>query len=65
MIMYEEGGRIRRSSESSPASTVDGFGWIQYEMDFTRFLVFGQASDDERKEYPDVLFETGSLKKTM
>ena len=44
---YEQGGQIRRSSQSVKDSIVEGFGRRKYKAEYIRYLVFAQASCDE------------------
>ncbi|MBU2102765.1 MAG: four helix bundle protein, partial [Candidatus Omnitrophica bacterium] len=59
--MFEEGGQIRRSSKSIPATIVEGFGRKQYQQEFIKFLTYAIASLDETKEHLELLHDSGSL----
>ncbi|MCO6499750.1 MAG: four helix bundle protein [Vicingus serpentipes] len=45
--LYEQGSQVRRSSKSVKDNIVEGYGRKKYKNDFTRFLVYAQASCDE------------------
>ncbi len=60
--MYEEGGQIRRSSKSVKSTIVEGYGRRRYVMDYIKFLIYAQASNDETIDHLETLYETGSLK---
>ena len=59
--MYEEGSQIRRSSESTRSSIVEGYGRRRYKQEFIRFLSYAIASNDETIDHLETLFETESL----
>jgi four helix bundle protein len=59
--MYEEGSQIRRSSKSVKSNIVEGFGRRNYKNDYTRFITFALASNDETINHLENLFETESL----
>jgi four helix bundle protein len=63
--MYEEGSQIRRSSKSIVSNIVEGFGRGRYKNEFIQFLTYSIASCDETKVHPEILHETGSLKKEL
>ena len=60
--LYEEGSQIRRSSKSTTAMIVEGYGRRRYKPEFIRYLVFSQSECDETIVHLDFLFETESLK---
>ncbi len=60
--MFEEGSQIRRSSKSSKAQIVEGYGRRKYKLDFLRFLTYSISSNDETIDHLENLFNTGSLK---
>ncbi|MCP5064480.1 MAG: four helix bundle protein [Ignavibacteriae bacterium] len=62
--MYEVGSQIRRSSKSTKANIVEGYGRRTYKNDFIRFLTYSISSNDETTDHLETLFETGSLKDT-
>ena len=59
--MYEEGSQIRRSSKSTGANIVEGFGRKKYKGEYVRFLTYALASCDETKYHLEVLCKTNSL----
>ena len=59
--MYEEGSQIRRSSKTTKATIVEGYGRRRYKAEFIRYLIFSQAECDETILHLDFLFETKSL----
>lgn len=58
---FEEAQQIRRSSKSVRSNIVEGYGRRRYKLEFIRFLVFAQASNDETTDHLETLFETKSL----
>jgi four helix bundle protein len=44
---YEVGGQIRRSSQSTKDTIVEGYGRRRYKPDFIKFLVYGYPSNLE------------------
>jgi len=60
--MHEEGSQIRRSSKSTKAQIVEGYGRRKYKLDFLRFLTYSISSNDETIDHLENLFNTGSLK---
>jgi four helix bundle protein len=60
--MYETGCQIRRSIKSVKSNIVEGYGRRQYKLDFIRFLVIAQASNDETIDHLKTLYLTKSLK---
>jgi four helix bundle protein len=63
--MYEQGSQIRRSSKSIVSNIIEGFGRRRYKNEFIRFLTYALASCDETKGHLEMLFQTGSLSKTL
>ena len=59
--LYEMGQQIRRSSKSTRATIVEGYGRRIYKADYIRFLIYALASNDETIDHLETLFETGSL----
>lgn len=45
--LYEQGSQIRRSSKSIKDQIAEGYGRRRYKLDFVKFLVYAQASNDE------------------
>ena len=62
--MYEVGSQIRRSSKSTKANIVEGYGRRTYKNEFIKFLTYSISSNDETTDHLETLFETGSLKDT-
>ena len=60
--MFETGQQIRRSSKSSRANIVEGYGRRRYQNEYYKFLVYSLGSNDETIDHLEVLWETGSLK---
>jgi len=44
---YEEGRQIRKSSKSVRSTIVEGYGRRYYKADFTRFIIYALAPNDE------------------
>jgi len=59
--MFEEGSQIRRSSKSTKATIVEGYGRKQYKGEFIRFLVYSLGSNDETTDHLENLYNTKSL----
>lgn len=59
---FEEAQQIRRSLKSVKSNIVEGYGRRRYKNEFIRFLIIAIASNDERTDHLETLFETGSLK---
>lgn len=59
--MYETASQIRRSSKSTRANIVEGYGRRRYKGEFLRFLSYSIASNDETTDHLECLFETDSL----
>ena len=60
--LYEEGGQIRKSSESVKSTIVEGYGRRRYQQEYIRFLTYAIASNDETIDHLETLYETDSLK---
>ncbi|MEQ1799418.1 MAG: four helix bundle protein [Lacibacter sp.] len=58
---FEEGGQIRRSSKSTTAMIVEGYGRRRYKQDFIKYLVYSQSECDETILHLEFLFATGSF----
>jgi four helix bundle protein len=54
---YEQGGQIRRSSQSIKDSIVEGFGRRKYKTEYLRYLAFAQASCDEATDQSKAISE--------
>jgi four helix bundle protein len=59
--MYEEGSQIRKSSKSTKATIVEGYGRKQYKAEFIKFLVYSLGSNDETTDHLENLYNTKSL----
>ena len=59
--MFEEGSQIRRSIKSVRSNIVEGYGRRNYKMDYIKYLIFAQSSNDETIDHLEILFETKSL----
>lgn len=59
--LYEQGSQIRRSSKSTKAAIVEGYGRRRYKADWIRFLIIALSSNDEILDHLETLFETKSL----
>lgn len=58
---FEEASQIRRSIKSVRSNIVEGYGRRVYKQEYTRFIVYSLASNDETTDHLDILFETKSL----
>lgn len=58
---FEEAQQIRRSIKSVRSNIVEGYGRRRYKLDFIRFLVTAQASNDETIDHLETLYETKSI----
>ena len=59
--MYEEGSQIRKSSKTTKATIVEGYGRRRYKMDWVKFLVYALSSNDETMDHLENLWDTKSL----
>lgn len=59
--MYEEGSQIRKSSKTTKAAIVEGYGRRRYKQDWIKFLVYALSSNDETMDHLENLWETKSL----
>jgi len=59
--LYETGSQIRRSSKSTKATIVEGYGRPIYKSEFSKFLVYASSSNDETRDHLETLFDTKSL----
>ena len=59
--MFEEGSQIRRSSKTTKATIVEGFGRRRYKQDWIKFLVYALSSNDETMDHLENLWDTKSL----
>jgi four helix bundle protein len=59
--LYEEGSQIRRSSKTTKATIVVGYGRRRYKQDWKKFLVYALSSNDETMDHLENLWDTKSL----
>ena len=59
--MYEEGSQIRRSSKTTKATIVEGYGRRRYKQDWIKFIVYALSSNDETMDHLENLWDTRSL----
>jgi len=59
--MYEEGSQIRRSSKTTKATIVEGYGRRMYKQDWIKFLIYALSSNDETMDHLENLWDTKSL----
>ncbi|MFN7118470.1 MAG: four helix bundle protein [Saprospiraceae bacterium] len=59
--MFEAGSQIRRSSKSTRANIVEGYGRRHYKADYIKFIIYALSSNNETLDHLECLFETGSL----
>ncbi|MBN8674835.1 MAG: four helix bundle protein [Chitinophagales bacterium] len=59
--MFEEGQQIRRSSKTTKATIVEGYGRRRYKQDWIKFLVYALSSNDETMDHLENLWDTKSL----
>jgi four helix bundle protein len=59
--MSEEGSQIRRSSKTTKATIVEGYGRRRYKQDWIKFLVYALSSNDETMDHLENLWDTRSL----
>lgn len=59
--LYETGSQIRRSSKSTRAATVEGYGRRMYKQDWIRYLIIAISSNDETLDHLETLWERKSL----
>ena len=59
--LYEEGSQIRRSSKTTKATIVEGYGRRRYKQDWIKFLVYALSSNDETMDHLENLWDTKSL----
>jgi len=58
--MYEEGSQIRKSSKTTKANIVEGYG-RRYKQDWIKFIVYALSSNDETMDHLENLWDTRSL----
>jgi len=59
--LYEEGSQVRRSSKSTKAAIVEGYGRRRYKQEWIKFLVYALSSNDETLDHLENLWDTKSL----
>jgi len=59
--LFEEGSQIRRSSKTTKASIVEGYGRRRYKQDWIKFIVYALSSNDETMDHLENLWDTKSL----
>jgi len=59
--LYEEGSQIRRSSKTTKATIVEGYGRRRYKQDWIKFLIYALSSNDETMDHLENLWDTKSL----
>ena len=59
--LYEEGSQIRRSSKTTKAAIVEGYGRRCYKQDWIKFLIYALSSNDETLDHIENLWDTKSL----
>jgi four helix bundle protein len=63
--MYEEGSQIRKSSKTTKATIVEGYGRRRYKQDWIKFIVYAISSNDETLDHLENLWDTKSLTDQM
>ena len=63
--MYEEGSQIRKSSKTTKATIVEGYGRRRYKQDWIKFIVYALSSNDETLDHLENLWDTKSLTDQM
>ncbi|WP_207495996.1 four helix bundle protein [Aridibaculum aurantiacum] len=58
---FEEAQQIRRSSKTTKACIVEGYGRRRYKQDWIKFLVYAISSNDETLDHLENLWDTHSL----
>ena len=59
--LYEEGSQIRRSSKTTKATIVEGYGRRGYKQDYIKYLIYALSSNDETIDHLENLWDTISL----
>ena len=52
---YETGGQIRRSSQTTKDTIVEGYGRRRYKADFIKYLIYSHSSSLESKSQAEFL----------
>jgi four helix bundle protein len=63
--MYEEGSQIRKSSKTTKATIVEGYGRRRYKQDWIKFIIYALSSNDETMDHLETLWDTKSLTDEM
>ena len=63
--LYEEGSQIRKSSKTTKATIVEGYGRRRYKQDWIKFIVYALSSNDETLDHLENLWDTKSLTDQM
>ena len=63
--LYEEGSQIRKSSKTTKATIVEGYGRRRYKQDWIKFVVYALSSNDETLDHLENLWDTKSLTDQM
>ena len=63
--LYEEGSQIRRSSKTTKATIVEGYGRRRYKQDWIKLIVYALSSNDETMDHLENLWDTKSLTDQM
>ena len=63
--LYEEGSQIRKSSKTTKATIVEGYGRRRYKQDWIKFIVYALSSNDETLDHLENLWDTKSLTDSM
>ena len=58
---YEEGSQIRKSSKTTKAAIVEGYGRRRYKQEWIKFLIYSLSSNDETMDHLENLWDTKSL----
>ena len=59
--LYEEGSQIRKSTKTTKATIVEGYGRRRYKQDWIKFIVYALSSNDETIDHLENLWDTRSL----
>ena len=59
--LYEEGSQIRKSSKTTKAAIVEGYGRRRYKLEWIKFLIYSLSSNDETMDHLENLWDTKSL----
>lgn len=59
--LFEEGSQIRKSSKTTKAIIVEGYGRRRYKQDWIKFIFYALSSNDETMDHLENLWDTRSL----